>query len=494
MIKQLSRRRFIKFAAAAGTTAIVGFDASTRTWVTSAQAGTLSFQGVPKLDGALIFDDVSRKAIAVDRGNIFHRIPAAVFRPGSVLDIVKMVQYANQHSLKIAIKGNGHSRYGQTQAEAGIVLDSKALNNIHIQSKESVDAQPGVFWSEVASTTLAEGLTPRVFPATCLTITVGGTLSAGGLGNTSHIYGAQVDNVTELDVVTGNGRLVTCSPNHESELFNMVLAGLGQCGIIVRARIRLMPAPSHVLLHELTYTDLDKYIADQLRMVKDGRLDSQRGTMIRNKNGTWNFTIEAGKFFSPPKTPNLASLESDLEFDSAVAPVRMTYRDYLFRFEAVNAAANSDRPAPVITMWVPASCTKDYLSNILSMPTDVAALARSDGSDRFACYPMNTHRFTCPLFKVPTEDQAFSLWLFRSAPLGDQMALSALLASNSELLAKMTAIGGKRYGPYSMVLSPEEWEAHFGPNVWKRLSHAKKKFDPNGVLSPEPAMFGHPRA
>jgi len=41
-----------------------------------------------------------------------------------------------------------------------------------------------------------------------------------------------------LDVVTGDGRLVTCSQQRESELFNMVIAGLGQCGIIVRARIR----------------------------------------------------------------------------------------------------------------------------------------------------------------------------------------------------------------------------------------------------------------
>ena len=195
--------------------------------------------------------------------------------------------------------------------------------------------------------------------------------------------------------------------------------------------------------------------------------------------------MQVGKFFSPPTEPNLASLESGLGFDSAAAPVQMTYLDYLYRDAALLAAAVSSgaalRPSPVITMWIPASAIKDFAFNILSLPPNLDAA--------FSFWPLNTRRFTRPLLKVPDEDLAFSVWLDRSARIGDQAALSALLASNRELLAKMTAIGGKRYGPYSMVTSPAEWAAHFGPDVWRQLSAAKRKFDPNYVLSPEPAMF-----
>jgi len=248
MNKQSSRRKFIK--AAVGAATVIGFNLHTRSWVTQAQAATRPFAGVPKLDGVLLFDEVSRKAIAVDGGNLFHRVPAAVLRPGSVQDVIKMVQYANQHSLKVAIKGQGHSRYGQTQAEAGIVIDSSTLNAVQAPATESVDAQAGALWGQVVGVTLGKGLTPPVL-LDFMGLAVGGTLNAGGLGDTSQHYGAQVDNVTELDVVTGDGRFVTCSADRDSELFNMVLAGLGQCGIIVRARIRLVPAPSHVLLHNL---------------------------------------------------------------------------------------------------------------------------------------------------------------------------------------------------------------------------------------------------
>src|SRR5713226_8251238 len=329
MTDQFSRRHFTKLAIGA---AIVGFDPDARSWITEASNTARPLDGLPKLDGALLLDEESRRAIATDQGKMFHRVPAAVLRPGSVQDIVAIVRYANQRRLKVAIRGNGHSRYGQTQAEAGVVIDSRPLNAVRVRAPDSADAQLGALWSAVADATLPKGLTPRLFPGTCLALlTVGGTLNAGGIGLTSPHHGALVDNVTDLDVVTGDGRLVTRSPEHESELFDMVLAGQGQCGVIVRAGLPLMPAPTHVVLHELTYTDLDAYLTDQLRLAREGRFDGQRGSMMRDQSGTWSFLIEIGKCFTPPNEPNIRALEEDLHFASAAAPLRMTYRDYLFR-------------------------------------------------------------------------------------------------------------------------------------------------------------------
>jgi FAD/FMN-containing dehydrogenase len=38
-------------------------------------------------------------------------------------------------------------------------------------------------------------------------------------------------------------------------------------------------------------------------------------------------------------------------------------------------------------------------------------------------------------------------------------------------------------------MSPADWQEHFGSEVWRRLSVAKKNFDPNNVLTPGPNMF-----
>src|SRR5258708_23769432 len=220
MKDHLSGRHFTRLAIGA---AIGGFNPAARSWITEASNTARPFDRLPKLDGALLLDEESRRAIATDQGNMLHYVPAAVLRPGSVQDIVAMVRYANRHKLKVAIRGDGHSRYGQTQAEAGVVIDSRSLNAVRVRTPHAADAQPGAFWSAVADATLPKGLTPRVFPGTCLAlITVGGMLSAGGIGQMTPHYGALVDNVTDLDVVTGDGHPGTRSPDPATNSFALL--------------------------------------------------------------------------------------------------------------------------------------------------------------------------------------------------------------------------------------------------------------------------------
>jgi cytokinin dehydrogenase len=82
------------------------------------------------LSGTLLFDDAARQTAADDFGHILHRLPLAVLKPGSVQDIVKLVQFANRRDLKVAIRGNGHAMFGQTQVEGGVVIDSNTLNSV----------------------------------------------------------------------------------------------------------------------------------------------------------------------------------------------------------------------------------------------------------------------------------------------------------------------------------------------------------------------------
>jgi cytokinin dehydrogenase len=159
--------------------------------------------------------------------------------------VVGIVSYARKYGLKIAMRGQGHSLFGQALVEGGIVIESSTLNAVRLQSDDVVDAQVGALWGDVARLTLAHGRTPPVMPDATM-LSIGGTLCVGGHGETSYRYGAQVDHVLELDVVTGVGELVTRSTDRNDELFRMALAGLGQCGIIVSARLRLIQAPQRV--------------------------------------------------------------------------------------------------------------------------------------------------------------------------------------------------------------------------------------------------------
>ena len=58
-----------------------------------------------------------------------------------------------------------------------------------------------------------------------LSVTVGGTLSIAGIGVASFRYGAQADNVEELEVATVDGDVHRCSRPENPELFWGVLSG-----------------------------------------------------------------------------------------------------------------------------------------------------------------------------------------------------------------------------------------------------------------------------
>jgi len=109
-----------------------------------------------------------------------------------------------------------------------------------------VDVSGGALWEEVLKRCLSEfRLAPRSW-TDYLGLTVGGTLSNAGVSGQAFRYGPQTSNVTELEVVTGKGETLVCSETQNSELFFATLGGLGQFGIITRARVAVQPAPDMV--------------------------------------------------------------------------------------------------------------------------------------------------------------------------------------------------------------------------------------------------------
>ena len=487
--RRFPRRRLLQDLVAASGALIVGFDPLARSWITAANAEDRKLEELPSLDGRLQLDDPTRDFFSFDYGRNVQRVPLAVLRPGSVDDVVKMIRFANEGHLKSAMRGQGHSLYGQTLVEAGIVIDSGTLRAVRLVSADSVDVQPGATWSEVSQVTLNAGRTAPVLPDTMTQITVGGILSVGGFGETSHRFGAIVDTIQELDVVTGDGRLVTCSPQQERELFEMVLAGLGQCGLIVRARVRLVSAPSHVIRQVLSYDDLDVYLSDAALLALDERFDYLHGSAVQTPSGGWSFRMSVGTSYTPPQVPDLAAKVSGLSFNLKAEPTRVSYWDYLLRNVARNrgdrasAAIDPNLRRAFIMMFVSESTAKDFVAKTLATPGETAGRLLPE----IFIQPHSVRKLTRPLLKTPNEDVAFSLRIIRGATAGTT-AYSEVMDSNRAMLERMRAIGGKRYTPYSMYLTPTDWEEHFGPAAWRRLTAAKKKYDPNNVLTPGPGI------
>ena len=242
------RRTFL--SAGLGVTAALASHGTGLTTVAQA----VSSESTPLPDNVRLDAEI-RAAAAHDFGQLIHRQSRGVLKPATAADIASLMRWAKGHGVKVAARGQGHSIYGRALVSDGIVVDMSAMTAIRDITPDRVVVDAGATWRDLLDATLAHGLTPPVL-TNYLGLSVGGTIAAGGIGAASSRHGMQTDNVISLDVVTGDGRELSCSAAENSDLFDGVRAGLGQCGIVTRATLRLVRAPERNRRFQLFYRDL----------------------------------------------------------------------------------------------------------------------------------------------------------------------------------------------------------------------------------------------
>lgn len=98
-----------------------------------------------QLDGELNFDFLTKSLYATD-ASVYRRIPTAVAFPKNILDLKKIINFANDNSCGLIPRTAGTSLAGQCVGD-GIVVDvSKYFTKIIAidEAKKTVTVQPGV--------------------------------------------------------------------------------------------------------------------------------------------------------------------------------------------------------------------------------------------------------------------------------------------------------------------------------------------------------------
>ncbi|HVS27116.1 MAG TPA: FAD-binding protein [Burkholderiales bacterium] len=473
MERIISRREFVKRLA--GGAALLALQPSCSSLAPSLPPGLLLRNDLTDLSGTLLFDDAALQAAANDFGRIVHRLPIAVLKPGSAQDIVKLVQFANRHGLKVAMRGQAHSFFGQTQAEGGVVIDSSSLNSVRIINSGAVEVGAGAKWSAVLD---AANASKRTLPVIAdIFLSVGGTISTGGFAVTTYTQGFQVDRVLELQVVTGDGQLVTCSDERNSDLFNAMLGGLGQCGIIVKVVMELVAAPTHVLFFKLNYEDFQTASADLAFLAKVGRFNHLDGRGAAQPGGGIAYYVEGGVFYDAPNTPSEAPLLAGLRFANQTTKV-MTYEQY-YRREEVCTICTAPTLKPFVYLCLPSSRYVEYTSRMLATPEEAAFV-----TPRMSAWRRSSMKR--PLVRLPNEDIVFRFQISRVLPASAD--ISSAIAMNRTLYERARAMGGTRLTTSAIPFSQADWIQHYGP-VWKSVQASKARFDPKNVLAPGHGMF-----
>ena len=261
-------------------------------------------------------DAAARAEAADDFGHLVHHTPDVVLRPTSNQDVAAAIRRAAGQGREFAAQGRRQSVFGRGQTHGGVVADMAGMHAVHDVRDDRVTVGAGATWREVLAATLPFGRFPPAVPD-YLDLSVGGTLAVGGVGARISGFGAQTDNVVELQVVTGNGEEVTCSADRRADLFDAVRAGLGQVAVVTTATLTLVPAPGQVRRLLLFYPDLPTMLHDQRLLVADGRFDAVQGAALPAPDGGWTFRLDA-VVDCATSPPDDAALLDDLSADRSL--------------------------------------------------------------------------------------------------------------------------------------------------------------------------------
>jgi FAD/FMN-containing dehydrogenase len=200
-----------------------------------------SFRGELLLPTSPGYDTVRR----IWNGAIDRR-PAFIARCTGVADVVAAVRFARERDLLVAVRAGGHGVAGHAVCDGGLMIDLSPMKGIRVDPQaRTARAQAGVLWGELDRETQLHGLA-----------TVGGIVThtgiagltlGGGIGWLMRRYGATVDNLLSVDLVTADGELTTASETVNPDLFWGLRGGGGNFGIVTSFEYRLHPVGPTVL-------------------------------------------------------------------------------------------------------------------------------------------------------------------------------------------------------------------------------------------------------
>ncbi|XP_039052840.1 cytokinin dehydrogenase 5-like [Hibiscus syriacus] len=489
------------------------------------------------VDGQLSVDPTDVETASLDFGRLTRATPPlAVLHPASAQDISQLIKaaYRSDFGFTVSARGHGHSISGQAQpqTENGVVVQMSGSRRgsgrkppqPRVWPRERyVDVWGGELWIDVLRSSLEYGLAPKSW-TDYLYLSVGGTLSNAGISGQAFNHGPQISNVHELDVVTGIGELLTCSEEQNSELFHAVLGGLGQFGIITRARISLEPAPQRVRWIRVLYSNFSAFTRDQVYLISlhaepgSQKFDYVEGFVIVDEGLINNWR---SSFFSPSNPVKISSLKSnggvlycleitknyhestastiDKEVESllkkldfipaTVFTTDLLYVDFLDRVHKAELKLRSkglwEVPHPWLNLLVPRSKIADFEKGVFK------GILGNKTSGPILIYPMNRDKWDHRSSAVtPDEDVFYLVALLRSAlDNGEEIhSLEYLTNQNREILrfCDDARINVKQYLPH--YATHEEWMNHFG-NKWDWFYQMKMKFDPSHILASGQQIF-----
>jgi FAD/FMN-containing dehydrogenase len=183
----------------------------------------------------------------------FDRHPALIARVTGPADVRAAVDFARDNGgLLLAVKCGGHSFSGASTCDRGMMIDLSTFRDVRVDpAARKAWVAGGTLLGQIDHEAMSHGLVTPV--GTVSHTGVGGLVTGGGFGRLGRRFGLSIDNLTGVQVVTADGRLLRANDEENADLFWGVRGGGGNFGVVTSFEFRLHPMERRVIAGDIVY-------------------------------------------------------------------------------------------------------------------------------------------------------------------------------------------------------------------------------------------------
>ncbi len=183
---------------------------------------------------------INVKTAEMSGWGLFPRAVCREYQPERLADIRHLLSSA--HPSGCISRGLGRS-YGDAalNERGGVISHLRLCRFLAFDAERGIlECEAGVSIEEINEYFIPRGFFPPVTPGTKY-VTIGGAIANDVHGKNHHQHGCISEFVLDFQLMLASGETVECSRTRHAELFWATIGGLGLTGIILSARIQLLP-------------------------------------------------------------------------------------------------------------------------------------------------------------------------------------------------------------------------------------------------------------
>lgn len=189
---------------------------------------------------------------------LFPTVDAIEFKPQTIIDCQRLIS----EKPSLIARGFGRS-YGDSSL-APQVMDMRALNHFLAFDEMTgiISCYAGISIHELFNLVVPKGWFLPVTPGTQY-VSVGGMIASDVHGKNHHHEGTISEHLLSLQLLLGDGSILSVSSSEHADLFRASCGGMGLTGIILSATLKLKPISSSTMKQTLLKSDNFEHSLEQ---------------------------------------------------------------------------------------------------------------------------------------------------------------------------------------------------------------------------------------